>query len=59
MLPDLRRPTPAVLNGLERILHGSMVERGMPCFAELDKPAVAQLQGYLLDERRKLAASER
>jgi len=59
VLPDLRRSTPAVLNGLERILDGSMVERGMPRFAELDKPAVAQLRGYLLDERRKLAASER
>jgi hypothetical protein len=31
----------------------------MPRFAELDKVAVAQLRGYLLDERRKLAAAER
>lgn len=59
VLPDLRRSTPVVLNGLERILDGSMVERGMPRFAELDKVAVAQLRGYLLDERRKLAAAER
>jgi len=59
VLPDLRRSTPAVLNGLERIPDGPMVERGMPRFAALDKPAVAQLRDYLLDERRKLAASER
>jgi quinohemoprotein ethanol dehydrogenase len=56
VLPDLRRSTPAVLSGLEKILDGSMVERGMPRFAELDKSAVGQLRAYLLDERRKLAA---
>jgi hypothetical protein len=56
VLPDLRRSTPAVLSGLEKILDGSLVERGMPRFAELDKPAVGQLRAYLLDERRKLAA---
>ena len=56
VLPDLRRSTPSVLSALEKILDGSMVERGMPRFAELDKPAVGQLRAYLLDERRKLAA---
>jgi quinohemoprotein ethanol dehydrogenase len=55
VLPDLRRSTPAVLNGLEKILDGSMVERGMPRFAELDRTAVQQLRGYLLNERRLLA----
>jgi quinohemoprotein ethanol dehydrogenase len=58
VLPDLRRSTPSVLNGLEKILDGSMVERGMPRFAELDRRAVAQLRGFLLDERRKLAAEK-
>ena len=56
ILPDLRRSTPAVLAGLEKILDGALVERGMPRFAELDKPAIAELRAYLLDERRKLAA---
>lgn len=59
VLPDLRRSTPSVLNGLEKILDGSLVERGMPRFAELDRRAVAQLRGYLLDERRKLAAEQK
>jgi quinohemoprotein ethanol dehydrogenase len=59
VLPDLRRSTPGVLNGLEKILDGSMVERGMPRFAELDRAAIAQLRGYLLDERRKLAAEQK
>jgi quinohemoprotein ethanol dehydrogenase len=58
VLPDLRRSTPSVLSGLEQILDGSMVERGMPRFAELDRAAIAQLRGYLLDERRKLAAEK-
>ena len=58
MLPDLRRSTPAVLDGLEKILDGALVERGMPRFAELDKPAIAELRAYLLDERRKLAAEK-
>ncbi|HWI17692.1 MAG TPA: PQQ-dependent dehydrogenase, methanol/ethanol family [Vicinamibacterales bacterium] len=58
VLPDLRRSSPSVLNGLEKILDGSMVERGMPRFAELDRRAVAQLRGFLLDERRKLAAEK-
>jgi quinohemoprotein ethanol dehydrogenase len=58
VLPDLRRSTPAVLNGLEAILDGALVERGMPRFAELDKAAIAELRGYLLDERRKLAAEQ-
>ena len=56
ILPDLRRSTPAVLAGLEKILDGALVERGMPRFGELDRPAIAELRGYLLDERRKLAA---
>jgi hypothetical protein len=47
-----------VLNGLEKILDGAMVERDMPRFAEFDKGMVAQLRGYLLDERRKLAAAQ-
>ena len=37
VLPDLRRSSPSVLNGLEKILDGAMVERGMPRFAEFDK----------------------
>ena len=57
VLPDLRRSAPSVLNGLEKILDGALVERGMPRFAEFDKGMVAQLRGYLLDERRKLAAA--
>jgi quinohemoprotein ethanol dehydrogenase len=56
ILPDLRRSTATVLAGLEQILDGALVERGMPRFGELDKPAVAQLRAYLLDERKKLAA---
>ncbi|HUQ86589.1 MAG TPA: PQQ-dependent dehydrogenase, methanol/ethanol family [Vicinamibacterales bacterium] len=56
ILPDLRRSTPAVINGLEQILDGALVERGMPRFAEFDKAMTAQLRAYLLDERRKLAA---
>jgi quinohemoprotein ethanol dehydrogenase len=58
VLPDLRRSTPGVLNGLEKILDGAMVERGMPRFGEFDRTMVAQLRGYLLDERRKLAATQ-
>jgi quinohemoprotein ethanol dehydrogenase len=58
VLPDLRRSTPAVLNGLDRILDGALTERGMPRFAELDKNAIAELRAYLLDERRKLAAEK-
>jgi quinohemoprotein ethanol dehydrogenase len=58
VLPDLRRSAPSVLNGLEKILDGAMVERGMPRFAEFDKAMVAQLRGYLLDERQKLAAAQ-
>ena len=56
ILPDLRRSTPAVLAGLEKILDGALVERGMPRFGELDRPAAAELRAYLLEERRKLAA---
>jgi quinohemoprotein ethanol dehydrogenase len=58
VLPDLRRSAPTVLAGLEKILDGALVEQGMPRFAELDKPAVAQLRAYLLDERKKLAAQQ-
>ena len=54
ILPDLRRSSPGVYTGLEKILDGSLVERGMPRFAELDKAAVAALRAYLLDERKKL-----
>ena len=57
LLPDLRRSTPAVLNGLEKILDGALVERGMPRFGEFDRTMIAELRGYLLDERRKLAAA--
>jgi quinohemoprotein ethanol dehydrogenase len=56
VLPDLRRSTPAVLNGLDKILDGALVERGMPRFAEFDQTMIAELRAYLLDERRKLAA---
>ena len=58
ILPDLRRSSPAVLAGLEKILDGALVERGMPRFGELDRPAVAELRAYLLEERRKLAAAK-
>ena len=58
ILPDLRRSTPGIYNGLEKILDGSLADRGMPRFAELDKAAVAELRAYLLDERRKLAAQK-
>ena len=57
VLPDLSRSAPNVLNGLEKILDGALVERGMPRFAEFDKTMVRQVRGYLLDERRKLAAA--
>jgi mono/diheme cytochrome c family protein len=59
VLPDLRRSTPAVLGGLDKILDGSLVERGMPRFAEFDRAMIGQLRGYLLDERRKLAAEQK
>ncbi len=58
ILPDLRRSTPGTYTALEKILDGSLAERGMPRFAELDKAAVAELRAYLLDERRKLAAEK-
>ncbi|MBY0492637.1 MAG: PQQ-dependent dehydrogenase, methanol/ethanol family [Cyanobacteria bacterium] len=57
VLPDLRRSAPTVLNSLDKILDGAMVERGMPRFAEFDKTMIAGLRGYLLEERRKLATS--
>ncbi|HYE85730.1 MAG TPA: PQQ-dependent dehydrogenase, methanol/ethanol family [Vicinamibacterales bacterium] len=56
VLPDLRRSTPGILNGLDKILDGAMVERGMPRFGEFDRTMIGQLRAYLLDERRKLAA---
>jgi quinohemoprotein ethanol dehydrogenase len=59
LLPDLRRSTPGTYAALEKILDGSLAERGMPRFVELEKPAVAELRAYLLDERRKLAAEKR
>ncbi len=55
VLPDLRRSTPGIYAGLDKILDGSLVERGMPRFEDLDQPAIAALRAYLLDERRKLA----
>ena len=58
LLPDLRRSTPAVLNGLDKILDGALAERGMPRFAEFDRTMIAELRAYLLDERRKLAAAK-
>ena len=58
VLPDLRRSSPAVLNGLDKILDGALVERGMPRFGELDKNAIAELRAFLLDERRKLASEK-
>jgi quinohemoprotein ethanol dehydrogenase len=58
VLPDLRRSRSNVLNGLEKILDGSMVEQGMPRFPEFDRAMVAELRAYLLDERRKLAAEK-
>jgi len=58
VLPDLRRSTPAVYRSYERILlEGALSERGMPRFEYLDRPAVAALRAYLLDQRRKLAAA--
>jgi quinohemoprotein ethanol dehydrogenase len=56
VLPDLRRSSPSVLNSLDKILDGALVERGMPRFGELDKNAIAELRAFLLDERRKLAS---
>jgi quinohemoprotein ethanol dehydrogenase len=58
VLPDLRRSTPAVLNGLDKILDGALVERGMIRFPEFDKTMIAQVRAYLLDERKKLAAQQ-
>jgi quinohemoprotein ethanol dehydrogenase len=58
VLPDLRRSTPGTYTALEKILDGSLAERGMPRFAELDKAAIAELRAYLLDERRKLATEK-
>jgi hypothetical protein len=58
VLPDLRRSTPAVLNGLDKILDGAMVERGMPRFGEFDRTMIAELRAYLIDERRKLVAAQ-
>ena len=58
ILPDLRRSTPAVINGLPQILDGALAERGMPRFAEFDKAMIADLRAYLLDERRKLVNSQ-
>jgi len=57
-LPDLRRSTPGIYAGLDKILDGSLAERGMPRFEDLDKPAFAALRAYLLDERRKLAQAQ-
>lgn len=59
VLPDLRRSTTGVLNGLDKILAGAMVERGMPRFAEFDRTMTAQLRAYVLDERQKLMAEEK
>jgi quinohemoprotein ethanol dehydrogenase len=59
VLPDLRRSAPSVLNSLDKVLDGAMVERGMPRFAEFDRTMIAALRGYLLDERRKLAAEKK
>jgi quinohemoprotein ethanol dehydrogenase len=59
ILPDLRRSTPGTYSALEKVLDGSLAERGMPRFAELDKSAVAELRAYLLDERRKLSLEKR
>jgi mono/diheme cytochrome c family protein len=58
ILPDLRRLQPGTYTALEKILDGSLVDQGMPRFGELDKPAVAELRAYLLEERRKLAAQK-
>ena len=58
ILPDLRRSTPGTYTALDKILDGSLVDRGMPRFAELDTAAIAELRAYLLDERRKLAAQK-
>ena len=59
VLPDLRRSTTGVLNGLDKILAGAMVERGMPRFAEFDRTMTAQVRAYVLDERQKLIAEEK
>ncbi len=54
VLPELPRSSPSVLNGLDKILDGALVERGMPRFPEFDQAMIRQLRGYLLDERKKL-----
>jgi quinohemoprotein ethanol dehydrogenase len=57
VLPDLRTSAPNVYGAYEKILlENSLAERGMPLFDYLDRPAVAALRAYVLDERRKLAA---
>jgi mono/diheme cytochrome c family protein len=58
VLPDLRRSAPTVLNSLDKILDGAMVEQGMPRFGDFDKAMTNDLRAYLLDERRKLAAEK-
>jgi quinohemoprotein ethanol dehydrogenase len=58
ILPDLRRSTPGTYTALEKILDGSLAERGMPRFAELDPTAIGELRVYLLEQRRKLAAEK-
>jgi outer membrane protein assembly factor BamB len=58
MLPDLSRSTPAVLNGLEKIVVEGRVDRGMPAFPEIDKTMIAELRAFLIDERNKLAAQK-
>lgn len=58
VLPDLRRSAPSVLNSLDKVLDGAMVERGMPRFGEFDRAMIAELRAYLIDERNKLAASK-
>jgi quinohemoprotein ethanol dehydrogenase len=55
-LPDLRRSAPDMLDALSTVLlRGSLLDRGMPPFRQLNEDDVAALREYVLDERRKLA----
>ncbi|MCP3986434.1 MAG: PQQ-dependent dehydrogenase, methanol/ethanol family, partial [bacterium] len=56
VLPDLRKATPAIYDGIEDIvLRGARVPNGMPSFAEwLEAGDVADVRAYLLSRRAAL-----
>jgi len=58
-LPDLRRSSPAVYDGLADILlSGSRLARGMPRFNYLGPEDVADLRAYLMSRRAALIAGK-